>query len=347
MLDEQEMTEQPRIADVVPLYQDPDEDVRLFVDVAGMLAHGLPEPLMPTVMRREDGVALFYPSKVSVVFGDPESGKSWLAYAAVVETVNGGGSAAIIDTDHNGAAEIVNRLITLGVDQRRLIDPDLFKLAEPEDGQHLLAVVDELRQWRPDVVVVDSIGEVLPLLGCNSNSPDEYSAAHRAVLSALAQSGAAVIAIDHMPKGREARAHGQTGTLAKRRAVNGVLLQVTVAEAFAPGRGGAASLTIYKDRPGGLRAHCPVDGKTQPAGRFVMTPQPDGGVTWRVTVPTLTEPGPDRGTDALDVAELDVMDPPPESQRDVMNRMGWGSHRAMRALRAWRTAHEEDDDQGA
>lgn len=162
------------------------------------------------------------------------------------------------------------------------------------------------------------------------------------MLTPLAKGGAVVIAIDHLPKSDDARTHGQTGTLAKRRAVNGVTLRVSVAETFAPGKGGAANMVIEKDRPGGVRAHCPVDGKRQPAGRFVMTPSVGNSVSWKVTTPTLAT-----GTGLVpdtDVAELDALVPPPRSKRDVQDRLKWGSDRAHKALMRWREMRGCDDE---
>jgi hypothetical protein len=258
----------------------------VFVDTAAILRGGLPEPPEPTLLRRDDGHRLFYDGKVNVLFGDPECGKTWIALAAVAEALNDGKRAAMLDMDHNGAQEVLARLLALGAKPDALADPDGFRLSEPDDVMVLGMAIQQLREWRPDVVVVDSIGEMLPMFGLSSNSPDDYTAGHRRALTPLALAGAAVIAIDHMPKGEDARTHGQTGTIAKKRAVNGSNLKVTVVEVFAPGKGGAASMTVFKDRPGGLRKHCPVDGKSQPAGRFVMAPREDGSVSWRVTSPS-------------------------------------------------------------
>lgn len=308
------------------------------VDVASLLADGLPEPPQPTTLRRQDGHALFYAGKVNVVFGDPECGKTWIALAAYAEALNDNRRASVVDVDHNGATEIVSRLLLLGAQPALLSDPARFRLYEPDDAEELRATVTTLQGWRPATAVVDSLGEIIPMLGLSSNSPDDYSSAHREVLSALATAGAAVIAVDHLPKSDDARVHGQTGTAAKRRAVNGASLRVTLADTFIPGRGGAANLAIHKDRPGGLRAHCPADGKTQPAGRFVLNARPDGTADWWVTTPdnAIT---PDAGTThetLLDVAELDSLDPPPTSVRDVQTRMKWGGTRASAALRTWK-----------
>lgn len=316
---------------------------RLFADVAALLDGGIPEPPRPVLLQREDGHHLFYREKVNVLFGDPESGKTWIALAGLAEALRAGRKGAFIDLDHNGVAEIVQRLILLGAPVDALRNPGAFRYAEPEDGDELITVVQVLRAWRPAVAVVDSLGELLPMLGLSSNSPDDYTSAHRRVLTPIANAGGVVIAVDHMPKSEEARAHGQTGTVAKKRAVNGITLRVTVVEAFAPGRGGSASMTVEKDRPGGVRAHCPGAGKNPPAGRFVMEVDDQGATSWRVTTPRIDAPAAGNGGPDADVAELDAMVPPPRTKRDVQDRLGWGSNRAQNALSRWRELRKHED----
>jgi hypothetical protein len=309
----------------------------LYVDVAALLSHGLPEPLAPSRLRRSDGHALFYAGKVNILFGDPECGKTMIAIAACVEALNDGGRATILDVDHNGPTEIISRLILLGADPGDLSDPDRFRLHEPEEAGELLAVVASMRRWRPAIAVVDSLGEVIPMLGLSSNSPDDYSSAHRTVLTGMADAGAAVIGIDHLPKGETARAHGQTGTVAKRRAINGASLRVTMSEPFVPGRGGAAGLQVHKDRPGGLRAHCPTGDRHQPAGRFVMRTHNDGTTSWHITAPNgVADAATDNGVPLDDIADLDALDPEPTTVRDVKARLGWGSDRATKTFAAWK-----------
>ena len=73
-----------------------------------------------------------------------------------------------------------------------------------DDRAELTGVVDDLVAWAPDgVVVVDSIGEIFPMLGVSSNDNDEVTAGLRRVLSPLAKAGAAVVAIDHKAKSTE------------------------------------------------------------------------------------------------------------------------------------------------
>lgn len=322
-----------------------------FVDVAALLAEGLPEPPAPTICRRDDGVGLFYEGQVNTVFGDPESGKTWLAYGAVVETLIDGGRALIIDADHNGGQQVLWRLLALGAPLKLLADPALFRLAEPEDRSDLLTAVQQGAAWCPTVAVVDSVGEVLPILGKSSNSPDDYTDAHRLVLRPLALAGAAVVQVDHLPKSVDSRRQGPTGTAAKGRAVGGVSLRVTVREPFTPGRGGVAVLTIWKDRPGGLRAHAPMAQGVEPtAGVFRLSPEGDG-LRWAVAK--------GEAQDALTAAEvsgraaytptegdLAVLDALPyenrKSVRAVKEATRWGSDKATAALRVWKQERDQE-----
>lgn len=313
-------------------------------DVAALLAGGIPDPPQPDVLYRVDGHALFYRGKVNSIFGDPEGGKTWVGLAALVEVVNAGGKAAVLDLDHNGMAETIGRMIMLGAKPEALADADRFRYCEPEDAEELRWFVVDLSTWKPDTALVDSLGEVLPMLGYSSNSPDEYTKANREVMGALANSGSAVIVIDHLPKDDAAREKGQTGTAAKKRSINGVSLRVVVKEQFTPGQGGSASLTINKDRPGGLRGHCPP-GKNAPAGRFVMTDNGDGTLSWHVTTPTAATPGATgpRVSDQ-DVAEVMSLPKDQRTKRKIQAHLRCGSDRAQAVLERCRELGEDLDD---
>ena len=187
----------------------------LYVDIGALLDGGLPEPPAPAFLHRDDGRALLYAGQVNVLFGDPESGKTWVAIAAVAEALHDGGWALFLDLDHNGVEAVIARLLAFGVRPDVLRDSGVFRLAEPEDGEHLRRIIADARRWRPALAVVDSVGELLPMLGLSSNSPDEFTAGHAQVLKPLAVAGACVIAIDHLPKNTENKANGQTGTAAK------------------------------------------------------------------------------------------------------------------------------------
>ena len=261
-----------------------------FFDVAAYLQNGLPEPPAPVVGRCTDGLGLFYKGAVNQLYGDPESGKTFVALAAAVETMRRGEKFAFLDFDLNGPSGIIPRLIDLGATPAELSDPSKFRYAEPEDLDHVRKLIDALIDWCPDVVVIDSIGEVLPMFGASSNSPDDFTDVNRKTAYRLAKAGACVITIDHLAKNSDSRSYGSTGTAAKKRTVGGAYLRVVVEEQFAPGRGGSCRLTITKDRPGGLRAHRRAEDKEPIAATFRM--HAEGPSRWDLFAPGDNEPNP-------------------------------------------------------
>jgi len=308
----------------------------LFVDVKAMLNGTLPEPPKPVLLQRTDGHACFYAREVNWLFGDSEAGKTLVALAAVTEALLKRRRVLVVDLDHNGPQATVARLVAFGAPLEILSDLDYFRYIEPADAYELSQVIANATVWRPAVALVDSVGELLPALGLSSNSPDDFTLAHSRVLKPLAMTGAAVLAIDHLAKNTDSRNSGPTGTTAKRRAIGGISLRVHAIEAFTPGRGGKAVLTINKDRHGGLRRHCPTGDREPLAGTFVLEDH-DGELSWRVAAPRHDDTVPVIGVDPLDLAELDRLDPPAESVRDVKDRLHWRTERAADALREWRS----------
>lgn len=317
---------EPGTADEKPLY----------VDIRGLLDGTLPEPPEPQLGRRTDGRCLFYAGQVNWVFGDPESGKTWLCLVTVVEALRAGRKVLIIDLDHNGAPATVRRLLDLGAPIEALRNPDRFRYCEPEDRLELRQVVDDCAAWRPAVALVDSIGELLPLLGANSNSSDDFTMAHSSVLKPLAKAGSAVLAVDHLAKGADSRAAGPGGAAGKRRAVGGVSLRVKVKQPFTPGHGGSATLTINKDRHGAVRAHCPVGDREPVAGTFKLLAFTDGVLEWAIFPPADGERNDDEAAPADDVAAVAALDPPPTTVEDARGRLNWNKQRTAKAVRTWR-----------
>lgn len=312
-----------------------------YADIAALLAGAVPEPPEPDTLTRSDGRALFYSGQVNLLYGDPESGKTFVALAAAAEHLNDGGRVLILDLDHNGPQATVQRLLMLGARPEALADLERFRYVEPEDREHLLVAVTDSRQWHPGVAVIDSIGELLPLFGASSNSPDDFTAVHTAVMKPLAMAGAAVICIDHLAKNAESRSYGATGTAAKRRAIGGVSIRVVIADAFTPGRGGACHLTINKDRHGGLRQHCPTGDKEPLAGTFTLSTDSRTGTTaWAVRAPSDGDRNPSEMAASEDVEAVAALDPPPATVEEARTRLGWRKQRAALAVREWRKRPE-------
>lgn len=307
----------------------------LLGDVAALLAGELPEPPRPQILTRDDGHAVFYAGQVNTLFADAESGKTMVTCAAIEEVLKVGSRAVFVDIDHNGMAGIVSRLLDLGCGPDVLADPARFRYVEPEDKTQLLDLVAFLVTWHPKLVVIDSVGELLPMFRLSSNNPDDFTSMHTEALKPLAMAGACVVTVDHVAKNVASAESGPTGTNAKRRAVGGVSIRVKVKDQFVPGHGGAVWLMVNKDRHGGLRAQCPRGDREPVAGLFTLTPT-ERGMTWNLRAPQATDSQQITSVSDADLAELDSLDPPPASVREVKSRLNWRSDRAAAALRVWR-----------
>jgi hypothetical protein len=326
----------------------------LYVDIAAGLAGGLPDPPKPTILKRRDGHPLIYRGQVNWLFGEPESGKTWVALGAIAETLILGGRALFIDLDHNGWEAVVDRLQMMGVLTAVLTDQDRFCYCEPDDGTHLRKVIEDVKQWAPDVVVVDSIGELVPMFGRKSNDGDDFTLTHTNVLKPMAKAGAAVIVIDHLPKDPERHGQGPIGSGAKRRTAGGVALRVKVMRPFVPDQGGVAILLVFKDRHGGVRRHCPTTTRGRPeqlAGTFVLKATEDidkltGDLCWHVNAPNETDRDPDQDAEPELVGLIEDMDPAPTSIEDARRRLGVKKERAAKAYYAWKAKQDNGNQEG-
>ncbi|MHA3021269.1 AAA family ATPase [Mycobacterium sp. BMJ-28] len=321
-----------------------EDEKPLYLDVSALLDGTMPEPPTPVLGKRTDGHAVFYAGQVNWVFGDPESGKTWLCLACVVEALKAGRRAIVIDLDHNGGPATVRRLIDLGAPLEVIRNPDQFRYCEPEDRAELRQVVDDCRSWRPAAALVDSIGELLPLYGSNSNNADEFTVVHSNVLKPLAKAGAAVLAVDHLAKSADSRAAGPGGSAAKRRAIGGTSIRVKVKQPFTPGHGGSATLAVNKDRHGGVRAHCPVGDREPIAGTFKLLAFTEGILEWSIFPPSAGERNADENAPPEDVAAIAALDPPAESVEDARTRLKWQKQRVSNALRTYRNQQALGDD---
>lgn len=265
------------------------DDSTEYADLSWLLTGERRDPPPPTHLTREDGARLFYSGRINGLFGDPETAKSWIAMCAIVEALKDGQRAAYLDADHNGANEIASRLISLGAATRHVADPDRFRVYEPEHGQALLDFVDQMTAWSPHIVIIDSLGEIVPMLGLKSTDNDDLTKAIRRIIKPLAHTiGACVITIDHLPKGQEARASGYAiGGIAKKRAVDGSYFLCEAIAPPAPGKLGKIRLTVEKDRHGHVRGSSA--GRT--AGLYILDSTAPGHIKWHVEVPATDSEG--------------------------------------------------------
>lgn len=240
----------------------------------------------PRLLTRTDGPALLYPGKTHTIFGESESGKSWVAQYVAVETLVNGGRVLYVDFESD-ALDVFDRLQTIGAAKDHLraphfayVRPDASPLAfrEQEAFAKLLA-----QTW--DYVVLDGVTEALNLHGKSSLDNDEITQWMRAVPRRFSrETGAAVVLVDHVVKSTENRGRFPIGGQAKIAAIDGAAFLVEPVAAIGPGLDGALTIRVTKDRPGVVRSHAGgwrKTDRTQEAARVRIDSSGDGT---RITV---------------------------------------------------------------
>ena len=279
-------------------------------DLSALAGSGqMPERPLPEFLTRADGgLSLFYRGRVNRVFGRPENGKTWLPLAAGAELLREDvGAYAHVDLDHMGD-EVVRRLALLGVPWDVIGDPARFRLYEPGDRRELADAVADLVAWVPDLAALDSVGELLPLVGANSNDPDHLSAANRHYVQPIADAGSGVVLLDHMAK-YAGDGDGPTGTDAKGRPIRGASYHARTVRDFAPGQGGALRLTLDKDTTGSVRAVLADENARKVSGRrvagvFALVPVGDDPDAWGSLRYRLDAAGPEDAAELASGAEV-------------------------------------------
>jgi hypothetical protein len=223
------------------------------VDLVPILSADYQGP-RPDVCSRTDGQALFYPGRVNEAHGEPESGKSWLAVAAIGELLEAGLRAVWLDFEDD-AASAVDRLRRIGVG-----DPRIFAnltYVRPEEPLTDVALARLRTEVLPGatLVVVDATTPAMALDGLDPISTSDTAKWLKRLPAAAASAGAAVLILDHVVKDEGNRGRWAVGSQAKLAAVTGVSYSLTLRQPISPGQVGRSTLTIAKDRPGAVRAH--------------------------------------------------------------------------------------------
>jgi len=252
----------------------------------------------PVHLTRVDGASLIYPGRTHQFAGESESCKSWAALLAVTHVLDNGGNVLWIDyeDDENG---IVARLRALGVAVPVILER--FTYVRPEEpivnrnGTYTPAGVDFglLLKNTYDLAIIDGVTEAMATEGFDLMSNGDVALWMRRVPKAIATfTGAAVIAIDHVPKSTENRGRYAIGGQHKLAGLSGAAYRFDVSRPFNRAHGvdevvGTVTITVVKDRPGHVRARS-FEGR---AGVLELTSYADGSVAGRVLSPS-TEDAP-------------------------------------------------------
>jgi hypothetical protein len=234
-----------------------DEPALPYADLTWAANGEVRPPTLPSIGERNDGAHILYAGKINGIYGDPETAKTWFALHLAQQVLSAGGTVALIDIDHNGENDTVDRLRKLGVSNQLIGDAAHFRYYIPETPAELLATRDNIIEQHPTLCILDSIGELIPMLGLDSNSNDDISRGYRAMLTPLAQEHTAVLTIDHLAKAGKSDHGYAIGGIAKKRIINGAYYHAEALTIPAPGIVGKVRIMVTKDRPGGIREHAP------------------------------------------------------------------------------------------
>jgi hypothetical protein len=231
-----------------------------FSDLTPVL-DGTHKPQQPTIGARDDGVGLFYPGRVNGIQGESEAGKSWVALISCLVEINRGNHVAYLDFEDSEAG-VVSRLLLIGA------NPDdiqrLFHYVRPgttPTSVQLRQFIARIGDLGPSLIIVDGVTEAMVMMGLELKENTEIAKFGRMLLRPLADTGAAVVPLDHVVKNNESRGRYALGGVHKLNAVDGVQYMLEAVRPFGINTEGRSRLRIAKDRPAQIRRHALPGGR--------------------------------------------------------------------------------------
>jgi hypothetical protein len=226
-----------------------------------------------TILKRTDGNGLIYTGRVHSIYGESESGKSWVAQIASAEMLKDDKKVIYIDFESD-PSDVVGRMKSLGVSRANLLQ--YFTYIRPDgprdaDDPYWQAI---LESGSAELIIIDGVTESLTMWGGETKDNDAITRWMRIFPRTVATaSGAAVVLIDHITKNAETRGRFAIGGQAKLATIDGAAYLVEPLEALAPGRVGSLTMRVTKDRPGYIRKIAGMwrkSDRTQEAAVFVI-----------------------------------------------------------------------------
>jgi hypothetical protein len=237
--------------------------------VQANMALAMEDPLeRPNFLQRTDGVHVFYPG-LNVLFGEPESAKSWIAQYGVHWASQNGWKTVYLDWEKR-ARSVGDRLITkLDIDADYIYDLERFwysSLSQRPTEADWEAIETAMLAWSASAgneegaktyVVVDGVQTAITAHGFD---PDKTFAAItfklefvQRLVSILPKSVFVYIDHSNMSDAMEARkASGNTQKLAW---VTGVQYKVVIRDRPRPGGTGSVDMYVAKDNEGMILEH--------------------------------------------------------------------------------------------
>ena len=210
-------------------------------DVSGWLATDHPAP------KRLGQGRILYEGGLHTLVGEPESGKSVLAYQWMIDVMRSGGRCVLLD-EEAGPYDAMGKLQALGL-TRDLAQHLTYLQPRGRNLDRLANEFHEVVGHDCKMLVVDSMAAVLATAGKEENSNADVTEFVNKVLLPLAKGrGVAVVVIDHKTKGTTGERYSR-GASAKLGIVD-MSIEVEATTPFSRDQDGLLKLTCHKDRFG-------------------------------------------------------------------------------------------------
>lgn len=231
-----------------------------FSDLTPVL-DGTHKPAQPVVGARDDGIGLFYPGRVNGIQGESEAGKSWVALISCLTEINRGNRVVYMDFEDSEEG-VVSRLLLIGANPRDIAEQFLYvRPGTTPTPAALKTFIARIGDLAPSLIVVDGVTEAMVMLGLELKENTEIAKFGRMLLRPLADTGAAVVPLDHVVKNNESRGRYALGGVHKLNAVDGVQYMLEAVRPFGINTEGRSRLRIAKDRPAQIRRHALPGGR--------------------------------------------------------------------------------------
>lgn len=239
----------------------------------------------PEILRRVDDVALLYRGKTHWFQGEPESCKTWVAVGAASQVLADGGRVLWVDFEDDERT-VVARLKSLGVSADWILERFTYvRPDEPLGDRHQRITAAELDfeallAGEPfDLAIIDGVTEAMLTEGLNLMDNADIAGFMRRLPRRIADTGAAVVGLDHVVKDAGGRGRWAIGGQHKLAGLSGVAYRFDVVRPFSRANGttpgvGIITVTVAKDRVGHVRAACVGDT----IAMCELTSWPDGRV---------------------------------------------------------------------
>lgn len=215
-----------------------------------VITYNANESVKPEAWARTDGEFLLYRNKSHALIADGGTGKTLVALDSARWFAEQGEDVLFIDYEDTGNTA-ATRLRALGTTEQAA-----RRIIYVSGSGHLNENFHTLTRRKWGLVIIDSVDESLISVTGDTNSPSDNGAVklwnHQFVFPFLS-SGATVIMIDHISKGKDTSKVHARGASAKKDILTGAQLFLDQISPIAPGKNGTLRARIAKDRPGGLK----------------------------------------------------------------------------------------------